>query len=222
MKNRNTQGDPIMSIRLAFALAALAAPSLVLAATPAAFLERAQNQSSAAQYRSFSVPVTGPTGQVKYFDVTVDLTVQADGTLGPTANVTSVPSPKKVKTNLFVGGAYKDPLGASCTVDPNWLPTGRQETAVTCTSGAFGTWQATWQNGDIDGNSNSTQLIAAGIDKINWQGFAWGLVLQSPGGYDRCLFTDGILGARQDGALIVIGYYGSANTMLCGMTLTPA
>ena len=176
----------------------------------------------ARRYRSFSVPVTDADRKARYFDLAVDLAIQADGTIGSTAAVTSAPSPKKVKSNLFVGGKYKDPSGATCDVEAGeLLQTGRQETSVYCTASNY-TWQATWQNGDIAGNTFSVQLIGAGINKINWQGYAWGLIVQTPGDYEGCIWTNGIVGARQDGKNIVMSYFGAQDYADCGLTLVPA
>jgi hypothetical protein len=204
-------------VRIAAGVAALAAPAVLLAADPAAYLERAQTQASGAQVRSFGVPVSNSSGKLQYFDVTTDFTVLPDGTLGPTATVTSV-KVKTVRSNLFVKGIYGDTSNFSidCQVNPSTLADGRQETSVTCGSGAV-RMSATWQNGDLTLNTFAQQLLAAKIDQIPWQSYAWGIVTDQSNW--NCLRTNQIVAARQDGDTIVLTNFGNSNQSICGNTL---
>lgn len=205
---------------LLLALPAIVLPIAAAAATPAVYLERGQTQASGNQVRSFNVPTTDSNGMIRYFDVTVDLNVLDNGRLGPSAAVAAVASPKKVVTNLFTPGKYVDAIGNECTVGVGTMPSGRQETSLSC-SGTSGIWNATWDNGDIAGHPFELQLRAAGIDQIpGYNNYAWGIDGLTTNAYAGCFYTNDIVGARQVGNQIVVSRYGAVNTSTCGNTLT--
>lgn len=195
-------------------LAALAAPP---AAPQVAFMEQAQTQASGAQIRSFGVPTTDSTGKVLYWDVTVDLSIGANGKPAGTATVSSV---KQVvlRSNRLVAGNYTDSFGGTCTVNTATLPGGRQEASIACVKPGGYSWYATVDNGEIAGHPFELQLIAADIGGITgYQSYVWGVNGTT---VYSCMATNGILSARQVGTQIVTTYYGSNNISDCGLTLT--
>ncbi|MBS0448354.1 MAG: hypothetical protein JSR59_20705 [Proteobacteria bacterium] len=204
------------------ALPLAAVPALAPAATPTMYIERAQTQASGNQVRSFSVPVTNTNGLVRYWDVTIDLNALDNGAIGPNAAVTATASPKKVVTNLFTPGNYVDPLGNTCTVMVGTMPSGRQETSLSCKAGTgTSVWNATWDNGDIAGNPYELQLRNAGIDQIpGYNNYAWGIDGLTTYPFAGCFATNYIVGARQVGSQIIVTNYGAGNVSLCGNTLT--
>lgn len=214
-----------MSLHHAFASTLLLAGTAALAAEApqTMFLERAETQASGAQIRSYGVPTTDSTGLVKYWDVTVDLTVGTGGKPVGNATVTAVAQPK-VRTNRLVPGTYTDTWGSGCTLQTTILGDGRQEAAGTCTSNNGYQWNFTVDNGDIPGHPYELQLLAAGIDKIpGYRDYNWGIDGTIVGGtyYGSCFYTNAVIAARQVGTQIVITRYGNDNISDCAGTLTP-
>ncbi len=217
-----------MSIRNSLIAAPLAFPFLLITGAQAAetpqtlFLERAESQASGGQIRAYGVPATDSLGVVKYWDITVDLSVNTSGKPLGNATVTAVPQPK-VRTNRLVAGNYTDTWGGTCTVHTTTLADGRQEASVTCSTNTGYQWNFTVDNGDIAGHPYELQLLSAGIDKINgYRDYNWGIDGAIVGGtyYGSCFYNNAVIAARQVGPQIVVTRYGNDNVSDCAGTLT--
>ena len=198
--------------------AALLASGTALAAAPpqVAFLEQAQTQASGAQLRSFGVPTTDATGKLFYWDLTVDLGINANGKPNGSATVTSVKQ-VMVRSNRIVPGHYTDSWGGDCNVYSTTLPSGRQEASIACVKGSYN-WNATVNNGTVAGHPFELQLTAADITGIpGYQDYLWGV--NGSTSY-TCMLTNGILSVRQVGPQVVATFYGNNNLSDCGLTLT--
>jgi hypothetical protein len=192
----------------------------VAAAPPqTAYLHKAEVQASGTQIRSFGVPTTDSTGKLYYWDVTVDLAIDADGKPNPAATVSSV---KKVtvKSNLLVAGKYIDSWGGTCNVVNGTLTGGRGESSIACVKGSY---RADMHvvNGSITGHPYKVELQAATVDTLQSFGdSSWGLV-----GYEysySCVELTDVVSARQIGTNIVITNYDADTVVNCTLTLTPA
>ncbi len=114
-----------------FAVSALF-PVIAAAAVPTAFLENAEVIATGKQIRAFRVPTKDVNGNVKYYDLTINLNVAADGKFGTTAaSIVSALSPT-VLANQFIAGTYIDNMGATCTLSTSVLNGGRTEVSLTC------------------------------------------------------------------------------------------
>lgn len=191
-----------------------------LAETPqTAFLERAQTQASGAQVRSYGMPATDSTGKVLYWDVSVDLTIGANGKPLSKADVSSVKQ-AAVRSNRLVPGNYADGLGGSCTVYTTTLPSGRQEASGSCKNGVY-VWNFTVDNGDIAGHPFELQLNNAKIGDIpGYRDYNWGVDGSTSNNYGSCFATNYIISARQVGPQMVFTRYAYDNIGDCGLTLT--
>ncbi|HSI58370.1 MAG TPA: hypothetical protein VLA16_12500 [Ideonella sp.] len=224
--NNRPQATPHASARQAIARTAgllgactIAAPALAAAPPQTAYLEQAQTQASAAQVRSYGVPTTDLNGKIGYWDVTVDLAVGSNGKPAGTATVTSIKR-VVVQSNRFVPGNYTDNYGGTCTVNTATLPSGRQETSVSCAKSPY-FWHFTVDNGDIAGHPFELQLTAANIGGIpGYRDYSWGIDGSTSGNYGGCFYTNYVVAARQIGPEIVVTRYAYDNIADCGMTLT--
>ncbi|MBN8510202.1 MAG: hypothetical protein J0L57_16545 [Burkholderiales bacterium] len=212
---------PFVPVRLASVLGLFAVAATTVTAAPPqiAYMEKAQVQASGTQIRSFGVPTTDSTGKVLYWDVTVDLAIDADGRPNAAATVAAV---KKVtvKSNLLVAGKYLDSYGGTCTVANGTLTGGRVESSISCVNRSY---RADMHvvNGSITGHPYKVELQAAGVAAFQSFGDSgWGLV-----GYEygyACAELTHVVSARQVGTQIVITNYGSDTVVNCTLTLAPA
>lgn len=214
--NRHTShplaGGLIGLVALA-ALPALAAPPQI------GYLEKAQIQASGAQIRAFGVPSTALDGSIKYWDVTIDLTIDTAGKPNPTATVTSIKK-VSVKSNLLVAGTYVDSVGGTCKIINGTLTGGRVESDITCTKGSYRFDLAT-VNGAISGHPYEIELKAAGVDKLpSFGDSGWGVVGYAYG--YTCFGLNHVSSARQVGTQVVLTNYVNDTTVNCSLTLTPA
>jgi hypothetical protein len=208
------QGDDDMKFRLAFLAAAACVPLCAHAQTTprSAFLERGQVLASGNQVKTFRLPTTDENNKVTYWDVTIDLTVGANGKPAADAVVTSLKSPKFSGSD-FVAGTYADTNGYLCTFTTAILDGGRQEVAFNC-----GFLTGSVVNGPIEGHPFELELTAAKIGDIPaYRNYSWGLVGSGTGW--NCFNTNDVISARQIANQIVITDYGRDNSVDCGMTL---
>lgn len=201
-------------------IAALTGAS-TLAAAQTAYLERAQVLAAGSQIQTFRLPAKGTTGAIKYWDMTVEVSIGANGKPEAVSIKSLVASPKFLGSD-FIAGKYLDANGAPCTVTTGLLDGGRQEGAFTCTNGDS-PLAGSWTSGPVAGHPLEIDLRAAGIDLIAGQpNYAWGKVASVA--FNRtvwnCFNTNEIISARQAGNQIVISNYGADNVADCGMTLT--
>ncbi|MFO1037806.1 MAG: hypothetical protein U1E45_13245 [Geminicoccaceae bacterium] len=119
----------------AHSLVAVAALALLLPgaaqAQQKAMLEKSATYALDNKIRSFRVPVLDSTGKAKYYDVTVTLTVNTNGTLGSSATVVSTFSPN-VTTLVIPPGTYKATDGTTCIVTNMNLTNGRVQSNLRC------------------------------------------------------------------------------------------
>lgn len=210
------------------ASAAAVCCAALLAAAPAAaqtaFLESGPTAATGNTYQSFRIPTRGADGKLRYWDLTVTLAIGADGRPAPTAAVTAAASPKFPGSH-FIAGTYKDLNGDTCTLSTGFLPSGRQEAALTCPAGivTFGL-TASWTSGPIAGHPFEPDLVIAGIDTIAGNpSSSWGKVATTGGGGRSvwlCFAPNHVISARQAGDQLLIGDYGGDTVVDCGMTLT--
>jgi hypothetical protein len=215
---------PFAACRLAglLGLFSLAATTASAAPPQIAYLEKAQTQASENQIRSYGVPTTDSAGKLFYWDVTVDLAIDATGKPNPNAAVTSIKQ-VKVATSRIVPGTYTDPWGGTCIVTESLLPSGRQEAAITCRYNT-GNWiNLGAVNGTIAGHPFELQLVAAKIGDITgYRDYLWGVVgsLQWSVAYGTCFSQNHLVALRQVGTQITVTNFGVDNISDCGMTLT--
>lgn len=203
----------------AIALCTASAATLAAAPPQVSYLEQAQTQASAGQVRSYGVPTTDVNGKISYWDVTIDLAVGSTGKPAGTATVTSIKR-VVVQSNKFVAGNYVDNIGGTCTVTNATLPSGRQETSVSCAKSPY-YWHFTVDNGDIAGHPFELQLTNANIGGIpGYRDYSWGIDGSTTSNYGSCFYTNYVVAARQIGAEIVVTRYAYDNIADCGLTLT--
>lgn len=202
----------------ALALAALFAGAAQ--AQPAVFTERAQVLPTGSVIHAYRVPTTDVNGKIRYSDLEIQLSVNDAGKIDARASVLAVPSPK-VLGNSFVAGTYKDTDGATCTLGPSVLPSGRQVASLACVNSVGRDLSASWATGLIDGHPFELDLRAAGIDTIpGYTDFAWGkLGVVTQTAYWGCMGTGEILSASQTGNQLTLNGYDFGKTQLCGVTL---
>jgi hypothetical protein len=195
------------------AIPAAAAPPQI------AYLEKAQTQASGTQIRSFGVPATDLDGKIKYWDVTIDLTIDTAGKPSPTATVSSIKK-VNVKSNLLVAGTYADSVGGTCKIVNGTLTGGRTESAITCTKGSYRI-DLSAINGAIGGHPNELELKAAGVDQLpSFGDSGWGIVGYAYG--YTCMGLNHVVSARQVGTQVILTNYVNDPVVNCGLTLTPA
>ena len=114
-------------------LAAGLVPTLALAA-PKAMLEKSATYALDSTIRSFRVPTQDSAGNIKYYDVTITLTIDSNGK--PTAAVVSSNPSLSVVQGVIQPGTYRAANGATCTVTNITLNNGRIQSFFRCTNGA--------------------------------------------------------------------------------------
>lgn len=173
------------------------------------FAERSQHTVDGQQIRLFGLPTTDANGKVKYYDVTVSLTIGANGRPASSAAVETAPSPK-VKATEFLPGAYvalSD--GVPCTL-VNSPFSGRVQYDLRCTRSDGDLITMTWYNGPIAGHPLEALLVNAGLDTLPGnEEYSWGRVtFTNAGSQFGCLTTFGhLFGARQVGDLLTLSNY---------------
>ncbi len=198
-------------------------PVIAVAATPTAFLENAEVIAAGTQVRAFRVPTKDANGNIKYYNLTINLTVGSDGKFGTTAAATSTLSPTTL-SNQFVAGTYTDNKGTNaktCTVSTSVLNGGRIEVALSCKTPNDFIFSAAWATGIISGHPFELDLKAAGIDKIpGYQNYSWGKTSYPEGGsWWSCFSANDIISARQVGNTLSLTNYKADNIADCGITL---
>lgn len=203
-------------------LACVLLPLTAAAAVPRAYLERAEVIATGKQVQAFRVPTKDANGRLKYYDVTINLSVLADGKIDP-ANVTlsSVATPA-VLTNGFVSGTYLDNLGNTCTLTTSAANGGRLEVALSCLDPNGGSiLTAAWTTGLIPGHPLERDLAYAGIDAIpGYSNYSWGMVGSTYGTIWGCFYRGYVISARQVGSQLSLSSYGNDDYADCGITLT--
>ncbi len=206
------------------AMAATLLPAAALAATPAAMLEKSMSYAIGNEVRAFRVPTRDSAGKIKYYDVTVELTVNNDGTLSSLADVTAALSPS-VTTGVIPPGPYKAPGGETCTVTNMTLTNGRIQSFFTCNRSSV-QWELSVATGGISaGHPYLALLQASGVNQLaDAATYTWGDITN---GY----FTVGscanywynqsyVVGAKTNGNQLILSIFGADASSQCSATFT--
>lgn len=208
------------------ALAGMLVPSLVSAqaTTPKVLLEKSATFALDKQYKSYRVPTISSNGSIKYYDVTVTLTVAADGKIGTSAAVVSALSPN-VTIATVPPGSYKSPAGTTCRNANVQLSNGRTQSSLSCTD-SNGTHQISVANGSVvAGHPYFPQLQKAGIDTLaDANTSAWGIVNNNSPNFtsiDNCssFGVGNVVSVKTNGSEIIVSAFGSGNFARCGFSL---
>jgi len=161
---------------------------------------------------AYSVPISNSKGVISYYDLAIDFTPNANGSVPTTANVTFVPSPV-VSAKSVVAGNYNDtPATGTCTVTNAALQIGRTESLFNCTDDYGNSLAITVVNGAINtGHPFYQQLHYAGIDKRTDQAdYYWGMHTGG-GGYNlggcKSFANSAIVGVQQIGSTIMLSAF---------------
>lgn len=197
-------------------VAAIAIPSTALAA-PEAFAHKAKVIASRDTIEIFGLPTTDAAGNVKYFDTTINLKLNANGK-PRRAKLTAVPSPA-VDALDFVPGDYADE-NVSCELTT--APFGGQtEVVLHCTTGSV-TAEVVVYTGPVASTPFASTLLDQGVDEVpGTEQFAWGLVTNSGvNGFGGCLRNGDILSARQLGdTVVLVDYFSNPLRPNCSLSL---
>ena len=213
-------------------LAALAAPLVLVPAIslaePHAMLEKGQTFALDSKIRGFQIPTVDSTGEIKYYDLTVTLNVNADGTLNPIADVAANPSPS-IKTRALVPGTYKSTNGSvTCKVTNITLTDGRIQSFLTCPPTAS-KFELSVASGKVAaGHPFLSELTAGGIPKRSDVGTqTWGVVTSGDFIVGSCGDIYGLydantpIGAKTDGKTLILSAYRNISpygAFLCSAT----
>lgn len=198
-------------------------PSISLAATPTAYLERSKVIATGRQIKAYSVPTKDADGEIRYYDITITLPILANGKPGAPRGI-SVPSPI-VRVNDFVPGTYPGG-GASCTLISSPFG-GRTEVVLNCTSSGYN-FSATWYTGPIVDHPFQAELENASIDTLPNNviaNFAWGKVGNTDNRYwwNNCILynvsLNDILAVRQVNNTLTFYNYRKDNISDCQVNL---
>jgi len=192
------------------------------AAPPVVYLENAQVFATGNKIQAFRVPTVDTDGKTQYYDLTIELDVSNDGTIGATAAIDTMVSPN-FAADKFIAGTYEDGGSVTCTVATTVLQGGRMEAVLSCKSVAGDKFQASWITGLIPGHPFEPDLKAAGIDKLaSYSNYSWGKIgnVSTVGDWWDCMNLNGIISALQVGEVITIGDYEDSNTQKCSVNLT--
>jgi hypothetical protein len=207
---------------LAVALA-IFLPTITLAATPTAFLERSKVIATGKQIRAYSVPTRDRDGEVQYYDITITIPVLNNGQPNVSdIRARAVKSPM-VDINDFTPGTYRAD-GIPCTLVTSPFG-GRTEATFTCTSSHY-TLTAVWYTGPIRNHPFEAELTEAGVDKVpGGNHYAWGKVGNTDNGrwWNFCIdFNDAnnILAVRQANNTLTVHNYGVDSTSDCHVNFT--
>jgi hypothetical protein len=204
------------------AMAATLLPAAALAATPAAMLEKSMSYAIGNEVKAFRVPTRDSAGKIKYYDVTVELTVNNDGTLNPLADVTASPSPN-IPTGAIPPGTYKAPGGETCSVTNMTLTNGRIQSFFTCDRASH-SWEMSVATGGITaGHPYLAQLKASGIDKLpDASTYTWGTITNDSFLVGSCGYYNESwrVGAKTNGSKLILSIFGSNASFQCSATFT--
>ncbi|MFZ1426537.1 MAG: hypothetical protein WAS21_07190 [Geminicoccaceae bacterium] len=191
-----------------------------------AMLEKSASYALDNNFRAFVVPIQDNLGNVKYYDVTVALTISPSGVVSPTAKVTATASPL-VTSMVIPPGTYKASDGTLCTVANITTATGRIQSNFSCALSAVRVEFAVATGPVSAGHPFLTPLIAAKIDKLPEVGSKiWGVTLTNTSGakiagcgaFSTNPMTE--IGAVTNGNIISLSLYSNNPAFKCGFNLT--
>lgn len=203
----------------------------ILAATggPAVMLEKSQSYALDDYVKAFRTPVMNNKGEISYWDVTIKLTVNSNGTLKKTAKVTAT-KPPEVVNGALVPGTYVAADGATCTVTNITLSNGRIQSFLTCKSEEDKEFTLSVATGTLTaGHPYLPELTAKKIDqRSDVDTYTWGLLTGAyitfkVGNCDLTntpqSYTGQPAGAHTDGNVLILSVF-SNNTFVCSGSLT--
>jgi len=210
----------------------LAADDLELTAeTPTPYLERSQIIGTGKRISVYCLPTTNSSGELDYWDMTLDFTLDPKSGKPKKVKIVSVPSPI-VYDNEFIPGTYFSEYScassygpATCTVTTGVLKGGRMQVAFACMSekGSYNI-SGSAVSGLVKGHPFAPDLQGAKIEEIEgYDQFSWGKVGMAHGlnNWWGCMKTGHVISAQQVGSSIVLSGYENGNVQKCGVTLTP-
>ena len=188
---------------------------------PSIMLEKSQSYALDNYVRAFRVPTTNSTGTIRYYDVTIKLMVNPNGTLNPVATVSASLSPD-ITTGVIVPGAYKAPDGSTpCNVTNMTLTNGRIQSFFTCNADNPYFFELSVVTGPVTaGHPYVNELVAAGI---NWRTdvgtYTWGIITNHAL-YSGCgwLPTGDPVGAKTDGNRLILSFFNTQGAFQCNQT----
>ncbi|NOS74580.1 MAG: hypothetical protein HOP36_08600 [Methyloglobulus sp.] len=207
-------------------------PTLTQAAIPRAMLEKSTTYALDNTFHGFRVPTVDSVGAIRYYDVKVNLVVNADGSVSPNALVTSALSPTVGTVNV-VPGTYQEFGGTDkCTVTNMKLLNGRTQSFFKCNNAA-NIFEFSVVTGPITaGHPFQTELLNGKVNlRTDVATQTWGMVTTNNtftlGPACTISTAAGILiGAKTNGSQLVISVMNApiggtaAPTTKCGNTLT--
>lgn len=212
----------LIALGIGFALLTPGAAS----AQQKAMLEKSASYALDNNFRAFIVPIQDNIGNIKYYDVTVALSISPSGVVSPTAKVTATAS--SIVTSMVIPpGTYKASDGTLCTVDNITTATGRIQSNFSCALSAVRVEFAVATGPVSAGHPFLTPLIAAKIDKLPEVGSKiWGVTLTNTsraaiagcGIFSTNPMTE--LGAITNGKIISLSLYSNNPILMCGFNLT--
>lgn len=178
--------------------AAVLSISVTWAAEPTAFFDKSSIVGQGETISVSRVPVRNSAGAIKYYDATIEFSVDAAGKLTQTALPTFTLSPSLIISN-FKAGTYTTTAGSSpiAVKGPGVGGPGGQTawTVQATTSSCTNPPSATWYTGSIATNPLKARLQQAGITQTQ---YSYGIVGKGPACSDE--FGDGaLIGAQQVG-----------------------
>ncbi|MDD5266513.1 MAG: hypothetical protein PHO08_05210 [Methylococcales bacterium] len=206
-------------------------PVIAQAAVPRAMLEKSATYALNDSVHAFRVPTVDNLGKIKFYDVIIDLTVNTNGTISPTANVSSNPSPS-VTTGVIAPGTYQEAGGTdTCKVVNMTLTNGRIQSFFTCTNAAS-VFEFSVATGPI--TAGHPYLDELKLKKVNLRTDVatqtWGIVTNGRLYLGLCNNEDNgfyfepgtAIGAKTNGSQIVISVISNNHSpnSACGNTLT--
>lgn len=200
--------------------AAVLCASTAWSAEPTAFFDKSSIVGAGETIALSRVPVRNSAGAIKYYDATIEFSVDAAGKITQTALPTFTLSPALIISN-FKAGTYTTTVGSSpiAVTGPGVGGPGGQTawTLVATTASCTSPPSATWYTGPIAANPLATRLKAAGITLTQ---YSYGIV--GEGGSCDGRFSDGaLIGAQQVGNTLTLVSFtsgGDSNTPLTQIT----
>lgn len=210
----------------------MALPILTQAAVPRAMLEKSTTYALDNTFHGFRVPTVDSVGAIRFYDVKVNLVVNADGSVSPNALVTSALSPTVGTVNV-VPGIYQESGGVDkCTVTNMKLPNGRTQSFFRCTNGVTvtNTFEFSVATGPITaGHPFVDELLAKKVNlRTDVSTQTWGIGTTNNNFSLGACLVGGLgraIGAKTNGSQLVISILNAppatgAPTTLCSNTLT--
>ena len=227
---RSMRFDWMHRVAAKSALLALGAVLVLLpgaASAQKAMLEKSPTYAIDNVYHSYRVPVQDKTNKIKYYDLTVTLTVGTTGVVSSTAKVVATASPT-VTTLVVPPGTYKASDGTVCTVTNINLVGGRVESTFSCALNTTKTDFAVATGTVSSGHPYLSTLLARKVDQLPEVATkAWGVVksnvpnrIASCGSFSTGSYNSSI-GLTTNGSIVSVALYnGSPTSYNCGITLT--